>query len=36
MSEKKEAKKEQVKKSIVLSGLVGTAGLFFAKLLGLF
>lgn len=36
MSERKDTKKEQVKKSIVLSGLVGTAGLFFAKLLGLF
>ncbi len=28
--------KDRVKKSIVLSGLVGTAGLFIAKLLGLF
>lgn len=36
MSEKKKLKSEQVKKSIVLSGLVGTAGLFFAKMLGLF
>lgn len=36
MVENKETKREQVKKSIVLSGLIGTAGLFFAKMLGLF
>lgn len=37
MSEmKKNERKDTVKKSIVLSGLVGTAGLFIAKMLGLF
>ncbi len=35
MTEKKDIKKN-VKNSIILSGLVGTAGLFVAKLLGLF
>ena len=34
--DKKNEKKDQMKKSIVLSGLVGTAGLFIAKMLGLF
>ena len=29
-------KSDSVKKSIVLSGLIGTAGLFIAKMLGLF
>ena len=34
--DKNKEKKDQMKKSIVLSGLVGTAGLFIAKMLGLF
>ena len=35
-AEKREERSSNIKKSIVLSGLVGTGGLFVAKLLGLF